>query len=450
MDYEGLKDEHLNTFFNYEGKPQLENNITKAFINTLESLTDQELREIFKDLFNVSLPNTDLKFDYYLQKKPAEKEIKDCPESHRHLFAFSPTGKCWEFGQALTEKEFEENIKKEMKERYPDDDEYKDNLQNALDEFKKGREGDSIPDGWILVYANGGEKPIEVIAMEDKLYDLDHYQLNNHLEKSLFIESNKDDLVFCPYSKIIDEFSKINSFMPAQFNEFMLLLGYKKIEPKDFKAACLIDNCVVKNKICSDLGPDIIKQLIPGDVDMRSKNICRGHVDLPYLKEVNLYFEENTVELHLSFGSMQNEAKTMLNTISPESFNSHDHLKIYSSFHLRYLRGRNISESYFLWQGDISGFVNYWKKHIDDIKLLKIPEGINLYHLILSDGYMKDDDFQKLIAYLSNKKNPVCVIPEITMNYFWTYKEVSDLGFDSFLNELKGGYEEALNTMKLK
>jgi hypothetical protein len=92
MDYEGLKDEHLNTFFNYEGKPQLENNITKAFINTLESLTDQELREIFKDLFNVSLPNTDLKFDYYLQKKPAEKEIKDCPESHRHLFAFSPTG----------------------------------------------------------------------------------------------------------------------------------------------------------------------------------------------------------------------------------------------------------------------------------------------------------------------------------------------------------------------
>lgn len=36
------QDEHLNIFWQYNGSPHLENNITKAFINTFDSLTPEE------------------------------------------------------------------------------------------------------------------------------------------------------------------------------------------------------------------------------------------------------------------------------------------------------------------------------------------------------------------------------------------------------------------------
>ena len=44
--------------------------------------------------------------------------------------------------------------------------------------------GGSIPDAWIFVYSNS--KPLYCVAMENKLHDLDPFQLRNHCEKSLY------------------------------------------------------------------------------------------------------------------------------------------------------------------------------------------------------------------------------------------------------------------------
>lgn len=41
-------DKHLNVFWQYDGRPWLENNITKAFINTFESLDDDSKRHFLK------------------------------------------------------------------------------------------------------------------------------------------------------------------------------------------------------------------------------------------------------------------------------------------------------------------------------------------------------------------------------------------------------------------
>ena len=45
LKYNGLRDPHLNVFYTYGNKSHLENNVTKAFVNVLQSLKDSELKE---------------------------------------------------------------------------------------------------------------------------------------------------------------------------------------------------------------------------------------------------------------------------------------------------------------------------------------------------------------------------------------------------------------------
>lgn len=69
IDYKGLRDFHLNAFWQYDGKPHLENNITKAFINSIDSLNDDDKRKMFSSIFDVDVSKGKIKVDYYLQRK---------------------------------------------------------------------------------------------------------------------------------------------------------------------------------------------------------------------------------------------------------------------------------------------------------------------------------------------------------------------------------------------
>ena len=105
IDYKGLRDCHLNIFWQYDGKPYLENNITKAFINSIDSLSDVKKKEVLFDLFGIKLKGEKIKLEFYLQKKPAVSKIKEFNEDYRLMFAFSPTGKCWGFNGQDTKDE---------------------------------------------------------------------------------------------------------------------------------------------------------------------------------------------------------------------------------------------------------------------------------------------------------------------------------------------------------
>ena len=61
-------------------------------------------------------------------------------------------------------------------------------------EYLESQRGDSIPDGWIFVYSDG--KPEYLVALENKLYDLDPTQINNHIEKKFinFIKQKTSNL----------------------------------------------------------------------------------------------------------------------------------------------------------------------------------------------------------------------------------------------------------------
>ena len=299
IDYKGLRDRHLNVFWQYDGKPHLENNITKAFINSIDSLNDDDKREMFSSIFDVDVPNGTLKVDYYLQMKPEPMKVLSFPIENRVMFAFSPTGKCWGFtGQdTKDEKSLYEAIRKELSQNIKDDETLKTETQKAVDEFLQYKRGDSIPDAWILIYVD--DKPSYIIALENKLYNLDPTQINNHIEKSLLITDNKRPVIYRKYDDIVDCFEKFDCFVTNQFIEYLTILGYREVD--DFSIACSSDE-EIRQRLSIPLGKKILEKIEGNEIDNRSWNTARRHVSYSYLREINLIFGSNDIRVSLAFG----------------------------------------------------------------------------------------------------------------------------------------------------
>lgn len=447
INYKGLRDCHLNIFWQYDGKPHLENNITKAFINSIDSLDELDKRKIFKSLFGLELEDGKLTTEFYLQKKPDSSKILSFPEDSRIMFGFSPTGKCWGFSGQDTkeEKALFEAIKKELSSSYADDDILLNETKKALAEYLEYKRGDSIPDGWILIYIN--EKPTKLIALENKLYNLDPTQINNHIEKSLFILNDKKKVIYKTYENIIDSFKPLESYATDQFIEYLTILGYSKVD--DFNVACSSDESI-RQRLSIPFGIKILKRMNAGEVDTRQWNTPRMHVNYEYLREINLIFDKNHIIVSLAFGSTQNSGKAMLERLTTIRLPD-DHIYHFKqSFHLLYQRGKNIKSSYIDTNLSINDYIVYWKKNIDLIKTYAPTEAISLYEKMLNDKIITKQNYDNLKQQLKNKKNSVLVVPEIIIEYGWTYEEAASFGIDSFIKELSNKIEITLSAMKLK
>ena len=222
-------------FWQYSGNPRLENNITKAFINTIDSLKIKNKRKVLRELFGVNLAsNNRYDFKYYLQKDPPEALIKAVQDSKRFLFAFSPTGISW--GYEGIDKADKEEIKKAISSHYHNSKDYfyksKEEIETIINKETKDvfdnikNRGGSRPDGWIFIYEN--DTPSFCIAMENKLFDLDPFQLNNHCKKSLFLKENK--IIYKKYSQILECFDLIrDEFLVDEFMRYMYFLQYWEI-----------------------------------------------------------------------------------------------------------------------------------------------------------------------------------------------------------------------------
>ena len=121
-DFRSLWDPHLNLFVQYDENYRLENNITHAFIQTFLSLNEQEKKEFFQTIFKYDLPEGQLTYKAYLQKKPDENEVSKFHEEKRKLIAISPKGKVWGPENLNTddEKEAKIEIKKWLEKEAPD------------------------------------------------------------------------------------------------------------------------------------------------------------------------------------------------------------------------------------------------------------------------------------------------------------------------------------------
>ena len=88
-------DKHLNIFWNYNGNPHWEDNITKAFINTLSMSSKRVQVDMIELLLKekISCSIEDLDIEYDLQNPFIQGiEALDCK---KYLVGISPTGKVW-------------------------------------------------------------------------------------------------------------------------------------------------------------------------------------------------------------------------------------------------------------------------------------------------------------------------------------------------------------------
>lgn len=437
----------MNAFWQYDGRPHLENNITKAFINSIDSLNDDDKRIVFSSIFGIDVLDGKMKVDYYLQKKPEPVKVLSFPEENRVMFAFSPTGKCWGFSGQDTkdEKSLYEAIRKELSQNIKDDEILKTETQKAVAEFLQGKRGDSIPDAWILIYVDG--KPSHIIALENKLHDLDPTQINNHIEKSLLITDNKRPVIYRKYDDIVNCFERFDSFVSNQFIEYLTILGYREVD--DFSIACSADEGI-RQRLSIPFGKKILEKIDGNEIDNRSWNTVRRHVSYSYLREINLIFSSNDIRVSLAFGPTPYFGKRMLESIDSIDVSS-DHLVTFrQTFHLMYYRGRIIHSSYIDTDYSVNDYIAYWKKNIEYIRKYTPEEAIRLYEKMLDDGFITKDNYVALKRQLNGKKNLVLVIPEIIVEYGFGYEEASALGIEAFIDELKKKIDETMMSFKLK
>ena len=65
-------------------------------------------------------------------------------------------------------------------------------------------------------------------------------------------------------------------------------------------------------------------------------------------------------------------------------------------------------------------------------------------------GVIPLSNYERLKNQLAGKKNPVLVVPEIIIEYSWSYDELSIIGLEDFVNIAKSKIDEALIAMRLK
>lgn len=85
-------------------------------------MNEQEKKEFFQTIFKYDLPEGQLTYKAYLQKKPDGNEVSKFHEEKRKLIAISPKGKVWGPENLNTddEKEAKIEIKKWLEKEAPD------------------------------------------------------------------------------------------------------------------------------------------------------------------------------------------------------------------------------------------------------------------------------------------------------------------------------------------
>lgn len=244
-------DMHLNIFWNYNGKPHWENNITKAFINTFETLNKDHQITILNKHLNLGLNNKDninLSFELQNLKSEMQKKIKES-SCNKYLMTLNPSGETWD-KEAKKVLDYISQNKDEISNKKLD---FKDLTDNQLTKRLKDlnliteeqiedkgliedvlktieiikNKGGSIPDAWILIDKN--DELDTVIAIETKLWDLNPYQNDNHLKKSLGISSSNSKAI--KNVKFYDLCESINNIykktkITKDFITYMDWLGY--------------------------------------------------------------------------------------------------------------------------------------------------------------------------------------------------------------------------------
>lgn len=244
-------DMHLNVFWNYNGKPHWENNITKAFINTFQTFNLEHQIAILNKNLNLGLNNKEninLSFELQNLKSEMQKKIKES-SCNKYLMTLNPSGETWDEDaeevldyisqnkdeisnkkldfQDLTYNQLTKRLKdlNLITKEQTEDEGLIEEVVKTIDIINN--KGGSIPDAWILI--NKNDELETAIAIETKLWDLNPYQNDNHLKKSLGIKTCNSNAIknvkFYDLCESINNVSK-KTKITKDFITYMDWLGY--------------------------------------------------------------------------------------------------------------------------------------------------------------------------------------------------------------------------------
>ena len=460
LDYKGLRDRHLNVFCGYDSE-HLENNITKALINTFDSFDESEKRRFCNYLLDQSgkqLPDVEIRTYSFLQKKPDETEIKSVPSENRIMIGFSPTGKCWGFKSEDIQDEHalrSEIIKDWLKDHpHESEDELEKIAASVIADIKSRRiNKGSIPDAWIII--KSGETPLFILAFENKKYNLDPDQINNHMEKSLFLTDTKDKQRFYfNYEQLAGKIKTIGTYLGDQFVEYLTILGYLKIY--SLPLACSADKDIRKRLIfepCQRIMLDIWNT----GIDKRGTSAVRKHLNKnSFLREINLCFgrvdeADDNIYVSLAMGPTMRSAQMMYKEVDlPTVFTDRHIRKPWISLHFQYHRGRNISNSY--WEDSIAwnvdDYISYWKKHYGELRVMTTREAVDFIKQNGHELHFSEEKVINLSSYFRARTNPVLIVPELVYEIRWPCAEIAKMKDNAeFESELKAALKEFLDSI---
>lgn len=427
-------DRHLNLFWFYSGSPTLENNITKAFINTFDSLSVENKKAFLSQICHVKI-DYDPQFSLYLQSAPDEKIVMETPKNHRVLIAFSPTGKSWGYaGIDVNDKGLiKTKVKEALRLNNPDweEKEIEEKAENELSDTIKIIEnrGGSIPDAWIILYHNS--IPDYCIAFENKLYDLNPFQLNNHCKKSLHLDNN--NIEYVKYSEIIDCLVNVKEYMPEEFIRYMFILGYSNIT--NLAQLDTVDEVSIE-KYASKRAIELLNSI--GERCGKKAVYHRGWMwelqsNNDYNKEIGLCYnkETKTFEVHLYFCTNQNFAKWFYS--KQASFDINSLMAGFSferSFHFQMVGyGGNVSGTYCSWNSNCSPeqYINFWKDNYQLIKQSNVGERRILLQKMMDSDLIQADEYSEICKKSNAYAKKYNVVPEFGIHIKWSLEEAKKL-----------------------
>lgn len=430
------EDKHLNVFWHYEGKPNLENNITKAFINTIESLNKKDKIILFNNLFSVPLKNYEYEYVYYLQTSPEDETIKRINKNNRLLVAFSPTGKPWKFlGIDLNnKKEIEKSIKSSLEQLNLDGDKIKEETNKQLEEVLDLIDrGESVPDGWIVVYRNN--KPEYCIAFENKLYDLDPFQLRNHCEKSLFLRKN--NIKYITYQALLEEISNLNGYLVDDFLRYMYFLEYWKIDrvkqledmPLEYVEKYSKNLCI---EILKDVAGSRNVSHQKGWIDkIDTNNNLNKMIGLRFNNEIKAF------EMILALGTNQTISKSLYSYLKDNKTIVTKYC-FSKSFHFQSPTSKNIGDTYCEGCHNVGKYIDFWIDNIHKLKQMDKKQRSQILDEMYKCKTISKKDYLKVKSASNNYAKKWNIVPELTIFLRWDLYDAIELDKKGlFISDIK-------------
>lgn len=103
-------------------------------------------------------------------------------------------------------------------------------------------------------------------------------------------------------------------------------------------------------------------------IDKRKWNVIRAHVNYVYLREINLEFNDDLIEIQLAFGSTQKSSTQMISYIDNIDIKDDHITRCHPTFHLQSKWGKNIGKSYLNFNNDLNKFISFFKTNLAFIK----------------------------------------------------------------------------------